>query len=349
MDGANSEFTAMKDFITSDKPPLYLQVVKLSSSATQDEQPIDVSRGNANFKRLVDDQSNNQLEFIDNQLQPAYMGHINELLKSSGMEVESRHSYFEAILNFEHLLHVAYNRKGLTSAWRKTGIMPFGVADFLKNFPGYNDINDDDLKCIHDRFHLLVKVATAKGRVHPDFVGEIIGWNLIDRSKESISESSQLQLVENEIKETAIFERGPSNQGTATILTHQHVQKLLKEGELKKLNERRIKIQKEVEKENALAAEKVKAKNLAEAMYERFCSDYQKEEHATPNAPWKSPKVPELRSILKYFKPDLNVVHNLKRDECIQQLQIHMIAMKNNEKSEEIVRNPEESMEIENS
>ena len=227
--------------------------------------------------------------------------------------------------------------------------MPFCLDNWLKNFPGYSDIDNDDLKCIHDRFHLLVRVAAAKGRVHPDFVGEIMGWHLIDRSKESISESGQLQLVANEMNEIMTFEKGPSNQSTATILTHQHVQKLLKEGELKKLNERRMKLQKEVEKENALAGEKVKAKNLAEAMYERFCSDYQNESHANTNATWKCPVVPELRSILKHFKPDLNVVHNLKRDECIQQLQIHMIAMKNKEQSEEIVRNPEESMEIENS
>ena len=104
------------------------------------------------------------------------------------------------------------------------------------------------MKCIHDRFHLLVHVAAAQGKVHSDFVGEIMGWNLIDRSKEFISESGQLQLVEKKINETITFEKGPANQTTATILTHQHVQKLLKEGELKKLNERRMKLQKEVKK-----------------------------------------------------------------------------------------------------
>ncbi len=52
--------------------------------------------------------------------------------------------------------------------------MPFCLNNWLKNFPGYKDVSDDDLKCIHDRFHLLVHVARAQGRVHPDYVGEII-------------------------------------------------------------------------------------------------------------------------------------------------------------------------------
>ena len=56
-----------------------------------------------------------------------------------------------------------------------------------------------------------------------------------------------------------------------------------------------------------------------------------------------------MRSILKYFKPDLIVFYNLRRDECIQQLEMHMIKMKQIVVREETDGNGAVAMEIENS
>ena len=57
----------------------------------------------------------------------------------------------------------------------------------------------------------------------------------------------------------------------------------------------------------------MRTKALGTAMYEKFCSDYQNEGHANTNATWKNSVVPDLRSIFKYFEPDLNVVYYFKK------------------------------------
>ena len=65
------------------------------------------------------------------------------------------------------------------------------------------------MKQIHEKFHFLVDIARAEGRIHPDAVGAILGWNLIDRGIRSLTEESQLRLVISEIKKAIILIKAP--------------------------------------------------------------------------------------------------------------------------------------------
>ena len=138
--------------------------------------------------------------------------------------------------------------------------MSFCLNDYLKNFPGYKDISNDDLKQIHERFHCLVDIARAKGRIHPDAVGAIMGWNLIYRSIESFTEESQLQLVIPEIKESNNFDKGTTNQSGATILISSEVQQQLKDKQLQKINHQIQKLERVKERQRLTEANAVKTK-----------------------------------------------------------------------------------------
>jgi hypothetical protein len=217
------------------------------------------------------------------------------------------------LCNYEKRTKKAYNFSTLQTAHKISGSGNFNIDSFLKHWPAYNLLKEDELKFIEKIFPTLVKIARSQGIIHKEAHLSIMDKIIYGKHIEGLSDLAIHILAMNEMKKP-ISERNVVNWGT-TIVTNdgflkQQRQKLLekiavedekvekaKEKEINAEIAKLVEINRKEQQEIKILEKENKIENDAISIFEIYKSDSIRNDNVIT---WKSSLVKVIKNAYTY-------------------------------------------------
>jgi hypothetical protein len=295
--------------------PPHTTVIKWAANTSAFNQPSDTGKQHSKLKKENDNDATAYHQGVDEGKLPIYCrnGLVSAILvKHNFTPIRSR-STFKLICNFDKRRNMAYSYSTLDKANRIAG-SPNDIVAYLKHWPAFNILTEEDYIFIEKIFYYLVQIALTHGTVHKEAWQPIMGKFIYDKHIEGLSDLGLHVIAMEEIKKP-ISQRKVVNWGT-TIITNPGFMEQQREILLEKQEEELLRIENSKEKKiqseiNKIAdifkREQQEIKRLkkinrietdATSIYNLYKSDYTRDDGIIT---WNAPKVSLIKNAYTYY------------------------------------------------